>query len=172
VFIGKLPPIEYKVFKEYYSGLKSILPAQSLSQYFVSADVIGFQDEEEICVAKTSSAKATILLQKLAGPLEQGNVFVFQKLLQLMETHGNVATKDLANKMKNRLSSLKKEPAVPQTASTASGSSTPSGSNFAVIPHNNSFVPAETTSESVPSSSGTISGTDSSKITDLKGTYL
>jgi len=50
-----------------------------------------------------------------------------------METHGNVATKDLANKMKNQLSSLKKEPAVPQIASTGSGS------NFAVIPHNNSL---------------------------------
>ena len=56
-----------------------------------------------------------------------------------METNGNVTTKDLANKMKNQLSSLKKEPAVPQIASTGSGSSIDSGSNFAVIPHNNSL---------------------------------
>ena len=89
--------------------MKNILSAQNLSQYLVSADVITFQDEEEIYAASTSSAKATILLQKLVGPLESGNTFCFYQLLQVMEGHGNIANKDLANKMRSRVSSLNKE---------------------------------------------------------------
>lgn len=87
-------------------------------QYLVSADVITFPDEEEICAGRTSSAKATILLQKLTGPLESRYTFGFYQLLQVMEGHGNFAAKDLANKMRNQVSSLHKKLTVSQLPAT------------------------------------------------------
>ena len=90
----------------YVCYLKNILSAKNLSQYLVLADVITFQDEEEICEANTSSDKATILLLRLVGPLKSRNTFGFHQLLQVMEAHGNSATKDVANKMKKAVSSL------------------------------------------------------------------
>ena len=164
--IGQLPPIEYKVFKEYYGHLKNILSAQNLSQYLVSADVITFQDEEEICAAKTSSAKATILLQKLVGPLEMGNTFGFYKLLQKMEVHGNMATKDLASKMKTQVSSLQKGPPVGREP-------TQNASQPATVSHQTSSIPQEAnTVSSVPTTSNpnaAIDNSESYEIVDLQG---
>ena len=172
IFTGKLPPIEYKVFKEFYGHLQNILSAQNLSQYLVSADVITFQDEEEICAARTSSAKAKILLQKLVGPLESGNTFGFYQLLQVMEGHGNIATKDLANKMRSRASSSHKEPAVSQSSSTGR-EPTHSGSQSAAVSYQTSSLPqgTNTTSLFTPNPSAAIDDSDGMKIVDLKGTF-
>ena len=163
------------MFKEYYWQLKNILSAQNLSQYFVSADVITFQDEEEICVAKTSSAKATILLQKLVGPLESGNTYGFHQLLHLMEVHGNIATKDLADKMKNRLLSFRKEPAVPLSPYTG-GEATQSKLQPVVVSSQSSCIPQETIiiAPVPPASypSDAVDNSDSTQIIDLKGTYV
>ena len=159
VFTGKLPPVEYKVFKEFYGYLKNILSAQNLSQYLVSADVITFQDEEEICAARTSSAKATILLQKLVGPLESGNTFGFYQLLQVMEGHGNIATKDLANKMRSRVSSSQGEPAT-------SREPTHSGSQSAAVSNLSSSLPQGVNTASFP-----IDDSDGMKIVDLEGYF-
>ena len=166
LFIGKLPPVEYKVFKEYYGHLKSILSAQNLSQYLVSADVITFQDEEEICAARTSFAKATILLQRLAGPLEHGDTNGFYQLLRAMEGHGNMATKDLATKMKNAVS-LQKGQSV-----SASSEPTQNTSQPAVFSYQSSSLPQEaSTMPLVPAASNPGSDVESYQIVDLKGTY-
>ena len=163
MFTGKLPPVEYKVFKESYGFLRNILSAQNLSQYLVSADVITFQDEEEICAARTSSAKATILLQKLAGPLESGNTFGFYQLLQVMEGHGNIATKDLAIKMRSRVSSLDKELATGREPTHSESQST-------AVSHQSSSLPQGTNTASLcsPTTSDNIDGM---KIVDLQGHF-
>ena len=167
LLVGKLPPVEYTVFKEYYGSLKNILSAQNLSQYLVSADVISFQDEEEICAAKISSAKSAILLQKLVGPLQSGNTYGFYQLLQVMEGHGNIATKDLAIKMISRVSSLGRglalssEPIHLQSAAVSyQSSSLPQGTNTisSVSPVFKPSEPSNVTDDS-----------DSLKIVDLKG---
>ena len=168
LFIGKLPPVEYKVFKEYYGHLKSILSAQNLSQYLVSADVITFQDEEEICAARTSFAKATILLQRLAGPLEHGDTNGFYQLLRAMEDHGNMATKDLATKMKNTVSSLQKG----QPISISSEPTQPASQSL-VVAYQSSSLPQETNAMSLASAPSTanaaINDSESYEIVDLKG---
>ena len=169
VLVGKLPPVEYKVFKEYYSHLKSILSAQNLSQYLVSADVITFQDEEEICAAKTSFAKAFILLQRLAGPLEHGDTYGFDQLLHVMETHGNIATKDLASRMKNAVSSLQKGQPISISSEPAQNAS-----QSVAISHQSSSLPQHANTMPLVSAtsnpSAGIEGRDSYEIVDLKGT--
>ena len=172
--VGKLPPVEYTIFKESYVSLKNILSAQNLSQYLVSADVISFQDEEEICAAKTSFAKSTILLQKLVGPLESGNTYGFYQLLQVMEGHGNIATKDLAAKMKSRVSSLGGGP-----TQSSSVTREPTRSQSATVSYQSSSLPQGTdTMSSVspalkPSEpSGITDDSDGVKIVDLKGTVI
>ena len=171
VLTGKLPPTEYKVFKEFYGFLKNILSAQNLSQYLVSSDVITFQDEEEICAARTSSAKATILLQKLVGPLESGNTFVFYQLLEVMEGHGNIATKDLANKMKSRVSSSRKEPAVSQSLSTGREPTRIESQSAAVSYQSSSLPQGINTSLFSPNPGAVIDDSDNMMIVDLKGTF-
>jgi len=104
------------VFKDHYAALKNILSAQNLSQYFVSAGLIGFQDEEEICAASTSAKKATILLQRIASPLESGHSFYFHKMLEIMDAHGNIATRDLAKKMQLDLAVERSKPRVTSTS--------------------------------------------------------
>jgi len=110
------PPAEFKVFKVHYSALKNILFAENLSQHFVSADLISFQDEAEIFAASTSVEKATILLQKIVSPLESGQSFYFHEMLKIMNTYGNRATKDLANKMQLDLSVEESKPKVALTS--------------------------------------------------------
>ena len=169
--IGNLPPVEYTVFKKSYGSLKNILSAQNLSQYLVSADVISFQDEEEICAAKTSSAKSTILLQKLVGPLESGNTYGFYQLLQVMEGHGNIATKDLAAKMKSQVLS---SGGVPTQSSSVSRE--PTRSQSATVSYQSSSLPqgADTMSSVSPAGGpdGITDDSDGVKIVDLKGTVI
>ena len=165
LFVGKLPPVEYTVFKESYVSLKNILSAQNLS---VSADVISFQDEVEICTAKTSFAKSTILLQQLVGPLESGNTYGFYQLLQVMEEHGNIATKDLAAKMKSRVSSLGGGP-----TQSSSVTREPTHSQSATVSYQSSSLPQGTDTMSSVSPalkpSGITDDSDGVEIIDLKG---
>ena len=152
------------MFKEYYGDLKNTLSAQSLLPYLVSADVITFQDEAEICAAKTSSAKATILLQKLVGPLEMGNTFGFYKLLQIMELHGNLATKVLAKKMITQVSSLQKGPPVGREP-------TQNASQPTAVSHQTSSLLQEPSTSSLVfnTNNAAIDNSDSYEIADLQG---
>ena len=169
VLVEKLPPVEYKVFKEYYGHLKSILSAQNLSQYLVSADVITFQDEEEICAAKTLFAKAAFLLQRLAGPMEHGDTYGFYQLLHVMETHGNIATKDLASRMKNAVSSLQKGQPISVSSEPAQNAS-----QSAAVSHQSPSLPQHVNTMPLVSATSNpsvgIEGRDSYEIVDLKGT--
>ena len=81
-----------------------------------------------------------------------------------MEAHGNIATKDLANKMKNAVSSLQKGTAVTQA---------PLGGRELTqnAAYQSSSLPQETNAmSSVPP--GTTSDNDSYEIVDLKGIYV
>jgi len=76
----------------------------------VSANLINFQDEEEICAASTSAKKASILLQRIAPPLESGHSYYFHRMTEIMDAHGNIATRDLANKMQQDLAVERSKP--------------------------------------------------------------
>ena len=63
----------------------------------VSANIIDFEDQEEIRDAsKTSFAAAAMLLSKLAAPLQCGSTIGFYELLNMMKTNGTKADQDLA----------------------------------------------------------------------------
>ena len=165
MLVGKLPPVEFTVFKEFFWRLKKILSAQTLSQYLVSADVISFQDDEEICAAKTSFERSTILLQRLVGPLESGNTFGFYQLLQVMEEHGINATKDLAAEMRSRLSSLCviRGPTHLQSSTVTYRGSSLSQRTSTMSSVSPALKPREP--------SGVTDHSDGVKIADLKGNY-
>ena len=131
--------------------------------------MITFQDEEEICAARTSFAKATILLQKLAGPIQHGDTNGFYQLLHAMEGHGNIATKDLAGKMKNAVLSLQKGQLI-------SISSEPTQTGSQSVAYQSSSFPQEANTMSLvsaPSTAGAANNdSESYEIVDLKGASL
>ena len=175
------PPTEFKVFKDHYSALKNILSAQNLSQYFVSANLISFQDEEEICAASTSAKKATILLQRIASPLESGHSFYFHKMLEIMDAHGNIATRDLAHKMQADLVVERSKPkGTPTSQATITSSSDirPNLQHQPMLPHGTRGMnsPPATVTTSNPSAVTTPPGDvdttgEGSEHVDLKGVH-
>jgi len=173
------PPAEFRVFQKYYGSLKSILSAQNLSQYFVSANLITFQDKEEICAAATSAKRAAILLQRIASPLQGGHSFYFHKMLEIMEGHGNIATRELAHKMQADLVVETSKPRLPLSSQMASipmretqlpPESAATLHQRSVMPHGNRDVMSPHVTAAVAQSS-VDSADEGLETIDLKGTY-
>jgi len=80
------------------------LPASDLSHYFVSGRVISLADHEEITKPTTPSHMAVqLLLSRVATPLEAGDTRPLDKLLKILEYHGNGASKVLSAEIKAKL---------------------------------------------------------------------
>ncbi|XP_065907268.1 uncharacterized protein [Dysidea avara] len=96
---------EYKLFTEYYSKLVDTLPASDLSHYFVSHRAISLADHEEITKPTTASYIAVeILLSRVSSPLQkEDDIEPLNKMLAIMEHHGNSATKALSLEMRTRM---------------------------------------------------------------------
>jgi len=96
---------EYKVFTNYYSKLADTIPACNLSHYFVSENVISLTDHEEITKPTTPSHTAgQLLLNKVLHTLkEQKNVHCFNKMLSIMEHHGDGSTHTLSQEIKSKV---------------------------------------------------------------------
>ena len=96
---------EYKLFTEYYSKLVDTLPASDLSHYFVSHRAISLADHEEITKPTTASYMAVkLLLSRVSSPLqEEDDIEPLNKMLAIMEHHGNSATKALSLEMRTRM---------------------------------------------------------------------
>ena len=102
----KLPvSAEYKLLSYYYSKLVDTIPACGLSHYFVSENVISLTDHEEITKPTTPSHTAVqLLLNKvLCRVKEQSSVDCFNKMLSIMDHHGDGATRTLSQEMKSKL---------------------------------------------------------------------
>ena len=96
---------EYKLFTEYYSKLIDTLPTSDLSHYFVSHRVISLTDHDEITKPTTPSYMAVkLLLSRVSSPLrEEDDIEPLNKMLAIMEHHGNNATKALSLEMRTRM---------------------------------------------------------------------
>ena len=97
------------MFADYYSKLVNTIPACGLSHYFVSENVISLTDHEEITKPTTPShTAAQLLLNKvLYGLKEQSSVDCFNKMLSIMEHHGDGSTRILSQEIKSNLSRIK-----------------------------------------------------------------
>jgi len=95
---------EYGIFANYYSKLVDTIPANNLSHYFVSENVISLTDHEEIIKPTTPShAAAQLLLNKVLFMLkEQRSVDYFNKMLSIMENHGDCATRILSQEINSK----------------------------------------------------------------------
>ena len=81
------------------------IPACDLSHYFVSENVISLTDHEEITNPTTSSHMAAqLLLKKVLYMLKkQRSVHCFNKMLSIMEHHGDGATRTLSQEIKSKV---------------------------------------------------------------------
>ena len=96
-------PIYLEVFTEHYATLVEALPVKSLAGKFVSENIIGFSDKEEILKGDTSDEKARRFLQHIVNPLKSGNSETFLKMLDVIEKHGGQYT-HLAHNIRRDLS--------------------------------------------------------------------
>jgi len=69
---------------------------ENLLKYFVTTNIITIDDQSEILDPPTITRKVTLLLRHISGPLEAGDHKPFRMMLDIMEKHGNLATKSLA----------------------------------------------------------------------------
>jgi len=92
-----------KVFRKEYSRLSAMTDIDNLLKYFVAENIINFEDQEVITVNPRISEKARLLLENISGPLQAGNSKPFRRMLDIMEKHGNKATKELAISIKIHL---------------------------------------------------------------------
>ena len=81
------------------------IPASDLSHYFVSENLVSLTDHEEITKPTTPSHRgAQLLLNKVLYMLKEQKSFdCFNKMLSIMEHHGDSATRTLSQDIKLRL---------------------------------------------------------------------
>ena len=98
-------PKEYIVFRGHYSKLsETLVDIDSLFPHFVQEGIICENDLQELKAITRIDSKAQKLLQYISGPLKTGNVKNFHTMLTIMEKYGTIATKELANTMRNAVS--------------------------------------------------------------------
>ena len=93
-----------EVFIDHYAQLQDVLSVRDLSGHLISQRLINFEEEEIIQQAVRQSQAASIVLKKIADSLRVGHTISFDKLLMIMEDHGNMACNELANQMRRKLS--------------------------------------------------------------------
>ena len=86
-----------KVFRSnYYKFCNTMTDIENLLKYFVTTNIITTDDQSEILAPPKLTSKVTLLLRHISGPLEAGDTKTFRMMLDIMEKHGNLATKSLA----------------------------------------------------------------------------
>ncbi|XP_065905061.1 uncharacterized protein [Dysidea avara] len=92
---------EYKLYKKYFAEMTHTLTdIDTLLPYFISKEVINVQDRAVIKSKPRPSDQVNELLMYINGPLSVNDTTSFYSLLDVMEEHGNITTKQLANAMK------------------------------------------------------------------------
>jgi len=75
----------------------------NLLKHFVTGNIITVEDQRVIITNPRTSEKARLLLENISGPLQASNSKPFRIMLDIMEKHGNKATKELAVSIKLHL---------------------------------------------------------------------
>ena len=96
---------EAVIFKEKYQSLILILSTSisELLPHFVTIKIVSFEDECEIRNIPKKSDQVEKLLQYIAMPLDCGITICFYEMLNIMKEHGNLATQQLAQIIKDVL---------------------------------------------------------------------
>ena len=103
------PAKDKTVFKANYDKFcNAITDIENLLKYFVTDDIISTDDQREILATIRLTNKVALLLTHISGPLEAGDNKPFRMMLKIMEKHGNLATKELAILVKERLATAMK----------------------------------------------------------------
>lgn len=93
---------EYHAFQKSYGNLVDILKCDPLYRYFVSEGIITMREYEDEINCETNHVKQIkIFLGKVSSSLETEYTKSFYKMLTVMSTHGNAATRDLAANIKD-----------------------------------------------------------------------
>jgi len=91
-------PTENEVFIENYPKLcNTLIDIDNLLKYFVQQKIIKPEDQVRI---GGKNDKVTEFLEYISGPLQSGDNTGFYAMLNIMETHGVQATKNLAIDLK------------------------------------------------------------------------
>ena len=98
---------EHDAFIEHYAKLCAITDVDNLLPYFVQRKIITFDDQEEISGLRMQKQKARKLLTYISGPLEAGNIKVFNIMLKILEECGNLNTQTLAEIIKKNLAEIR-----------------------------------------------------------------
>ena len=97
-----LDNIKLTLFTKYYSKLVKVLPIKSLSAYFVSKQLIDFEDEEKIQSIHGQCKAARIALRKIYEALKAGQTKSFDELLFIMERYGGLSSVELVNEIRSK----------------------------------------------------------------------
>ena len=93
----------FTTFKKHYPQLLLLTDYDHLSPYCVSEGIISTDDDERINKAITKKDKARIVLMIVSRHLEANCDSSFLSLLGIMETHGNLCTKQMAELIKSEI---------------------------------------------------------------------
>ena len=104
---GDIP--ENHIFKKNYAILVDALKYTDLYRYFVSEDIITLNDLEDISCEGNSIKRVETFLRKISSSLETGFTESLYRMLDVMMTHGNLATKELARNIKKSVEDLKSD---------------------------------------------------------------
>ena len=104
---GDIP--ENLLFKKNYAILVDALKYTDLYRYFVSEEIITLNDLEDISCESNSIKKVETFLKKISSSLETGFTESLYRMLDVMMTHGNLATRELARNIKKSINDLKSD---------------------------------------------------------------
>ena len=93
------------IFKRHYPQLLQLTDYNHLSPYCVSEGIISVDDDERISNAITKTDKARVVLTTVSQHLKANYNNSFVSLLGIMETYGNLCTKQLAELIKSEIQS-------------------------------------------------------------------
>ena len=99
-FIGNAK--EFKVFREYSDELANILPVNNIMNKLIAAQIITYDDSEEIKGLPKSKDRASSVVNKVAKSLQAGITDDFYSLLRIMEEYEGAVAK-VANKIREGL---------------------------------------------------------------------
>ena len=102
--------VEFNIFIEHYSKLVDIMEAKSILKYFIEEKVILPREAESITMTTSSKRAAELLLMKISAPLQAGFKDCsanFNKLLNIIKQHGNIAAIELCIDIEKKLSKMR-----------------------------------------------------------------
>ena len=91
--------MEYKIFVDFYNKLTTVFCDKKYISPFVSAGIISPNDVDDLSKLSNND-RAMSVLRNISAALECGEKQSFNKMLEIMQTHGNHHAQQLAENIK------------------------------------------------------------------------